>query len=84
MAETTKKETKTDKTATSKVVYYLSPNGDNGWKIMKKGGLKPSKVTTTKKEAIEYIKTLGRNQEAVVYIQSKTGQIQEVRNYRSN
>ncbi|WP_303923851.1 DUF2188 domain-containing protein [Ureaplasma parvum] len=65
-----------------KVVYYLSPNEDKGWKIFKKGGERATKLFNTKKEALEYIKTLGRNQNAVVYIQTKDGKFQDVRNYR--
>ncbi|MCV3754135.1 DUF2188 domain-containing protein [Ureaplasma zalophigenitalium] len=66
----------------SKNIYYLSPYQEKGWKIMKKGGIRPTRVFLLKKEAVEYIKTLGRNQDAVVYIQKRDGSFQEVRNYR--
>ncbi|MCV3728547.1 DUF2188 domain-containing protein [Ureaplasma miroungigenitalium] len=65
-----------------KNIYYLSPYQDKGWKIMKKGGVRPTRVFLLKKDAIDYVKTLGRNQDAVVYIQKKDGSFQEVRNYR--
>ncbi|MCV3743528.1 DUF2188 domain-containing protein [Ureaplasma sp. ES3154-GEN] len=68
----------------TKVIYYLSPYQEKGWKIMKKGGSRPTRVFETKKEALDYVKTLGRNQEAVVYIQKKDGSFQDVRNYRDS
>lgn len=33
-----------------KVVYYLSPNEDKGWKIFKKGGERATKLFSTKKK----------------------------------
>ncbi|AJQ45671.1 hypothetical protein JM47_01495 [Ureaplasma diversum] len=60
----------------------MSPYGDKGWKIMKRGGVRVTKVFKTKKEALEYSKTLCKNQEAVIFIQRKDGSFQDVKNYR--
>lgn len=78
---TTAKPKSSEKPA-PKPTYYLSPYGDKGWKIMKRGGVRVTKVFKTKKEALEYSRTLCKNQEAVIFIQRKDGSFQDVKNYR--
>ena len=63
-------------------VYYLSPHGDKGWKIMKQGGSKPLFVYETKAEAMKKARELGRQTKSAVIVKGKDGKIKESLNYK--
>ncbi|GAA5414845.1 DUF2188 domain-containing protein [Ureaplasma ceti] len=77
MATTEVKETK--KAAN---IYYVSPHGEKGWKIIKQGSDKAIYVFKTKAEALERARELGRNQKASVIIKGKDGKIMDSLNYK--
>ena len=63
-------------------VYYLSPHGEKGWKIMKQGGSKPLFVYDTKAEAMKKARELGRETKSAVIVKGKDGKIKESLNYK--
>lgn len=52
-----------------------------GWAIKGAGNNKYTKVTETKKEAIDYAKSIAKNQHSELLIHGKDGKIQEKNTY---
>lgn len=63
-------------------IYYLSPHGEKGWKIMKQGGTRPSFIFDTKEEAMKKAREFGRENKATVIIKGKDGKIMDSLNYK--
>ncbi len=62
---------------------HVIRSADGGWSVKKGGSSKATKVFSTQQEAIEFGKTVARNQHAVFYIHSIDGTIKEKVSYRS-
>lgn len=65
----------------AKTKYWLSPHGAKGWKLIKEGGDKPTRVFETKKEALEFARVFCKEQEALVMVQLAKGKIEQTIDY---
>lgn len=75
----------TKKTTTKKAqsnIYYVSPHGDKGWKLIKQNGTKPLFVFTTKAEALTKAKEFGKSSKASIIVKGKDGKMMESFNYK--
>lgn len=63
-------------------IYYVSPHGDKGWKIMKQGGSKALFVYDTKAETVKKARELGKDTKSSIIIKGKDGKIKESINYK--
>ncbi len=66
-----------------KNIYYVSPHGEKGWKIMKQNATKASYVFATKAEAMEKAREFCKTQEATVIVKDRNGKHQETIRYNS-
>lgn len=55
---------------------HVVPNGDNGWAVKGEGNSKATKITTTKKEAVDAARQIAKNQKSELIIHGKNGKIQ--------
>ena len=60
---------------------HVVPQGPGKWTVQGAGNTKPTKVTTTQKQAIEVAKDIATNQGSEVVIHGKDGQIREKNSY---
>jgi len=65
----------------AKIIYYVSPHGDKGWKIMKQNATKASYVFDTKAEAMEKAREFCKTQEATVIVKDRKGKHQDTIRY---
>jgi hypothetical protein len=54
----------------------VTPHSDGGWQVMGSGNQKPTKVTDTKKSAVDIARAISKNQRSELFIHGKDGQIQ--------
>jgi len=54
---------------------HVTPNGGNGWKVLKGGGERPSAILPTKVQAIERAREISRNQGTELVIHNLNGRI---------
>lgn len=59
---------------------HITPKGDN-WKVKGAGNSRATKIFNTQKEAIDYGKTIARNQQSELLIHGKNGQIRARNSY---
>lgn len=59
---------------------WVSPHKD-GWVVQKGGSSKPTKVFDTQKQAIEYGKSVAKNQKTELIIQGRNGRIRSKDSY---
>jgi len=69
---------------TTKKQVWVSPNGDNGWKVKTAGSSRPYKILPTKQEAMEIGKQVAQNNNAELIPQKKDGTIQNPNSYGSD
>jgi len=55
---------------------HVTPNGNDGWKVIQGGAERATKVFDTKQDAIDYGRDLSRNVNSEFIIHGKDGQIQ--------
>lgn len=63
-------------------IYYVSPHGEKGWKIIKQSGAKALFVYDTKAEAVKKARELGKDTKSSIIIKGKDGKIKESINYK--
>lgn len=54
---------------------------DNGWAVKKEGSAKATRHFSTQQEAIEYGRSVAKNQKAEFYIHGRDGKIREKDSY---
>ncbi|QCZ36649.1 DUF2188 domain-containing protein [Mycoplasma nasistruthionis] len=64
-------------------VWHVSQH-DDGWKVIRQGGVKAIKTFATQKEAIDYAKEIAKNNEGRYVIHGMNGKIRGGQNYASN
>ncbi|WP_324673303.1 DUF2188 domain-containing protein [Mycoplasma sp. 888] len=62
-------------------VWHVSQHND-GWKVIRQGGVKAIKTFDTQKEAIEFAKELAKNNKGRMLIHSTKGKIRGGSNYQ--
>ncbi|WP_027309317.1 DUF2188 domain-containing protein [Caloramator sp. ALD01] len=60
---------------------HVTPHPDGGWQVKGEGNNKATKVTETKKEAIDIARQIAKNQESELIIHGKDGKIQNKDSY---
>lgn len=60
---------------------HVTPHPDGGWQVKGEGNNKATKVTETKKEAIDIARQIAKNQESELIIHGKDGKIQSKDSY---
>ncbi|MBZ4662808.1 MAG: hypothetical protein JG776_490 [Caloramator sp.] len=60
---------------------HVTPHPDGGWQVKGEGNNKSTKVTETKKEAIDIARQIAKNQESELIIHGKDGKIQSKDSY---
>ena len=59
---------------------HVLPHPDGGWQVKGAGNTKATKRFETKAEAVEYAKTVSKNQNSGVVPHKKDGKLQKKRN----
>ena len=54
--------------------WHITPNGENGWKVLREGGEAPSARLSTKREAAKRGKEIAENQNGSVIYHNALGQ----------
>ena len=72
----------TSKTHHESDIYYLSPHGEKGWKIIRQGASKASWVFNTKEEALKKAREFGRENKVAIIVKRKDGTVAESLNYK--
>lgn len=55
---------------------HVTPHPNGGWQIKGEGNQKATKITDTKKEAVNTARQIAKNQESELIIHGKDGKIQ--------
>lgn len=77
-----KAKAKTKEKKNESDVYYLSPHGEKGWKIIRQGSSKASWVFDTKEEALKKAREFGRENKVAIIVKKKDGTVSESLNYK--
>lgn len=60
---------------------HVTPHPGGGWQVKGSGNEKATKITETKKEAIDVAREIAKNKESEVVIHGKDGRIQDKDSY---
>lgn len=60
---------------------WVSPRADGKWQVKGEKNSRPTKITTTQKEAISVAKQIAKNQHSELFVQRKDGTIRERNSY---
>lgn len=60
---------------------HITHNSNGGWNVLGAGNSKPTKILPTKQEAIDYGRTIAKNQKAELIIHGLNGKIQDKDSY---
>ncbi len=61
--------------------HHVVPNSGGGWKVKKGGSTKSSRNFERKEDAVEYAKSVAKNQGSELVIHKKNGKIQNPNSY---
>ena len=61
--------------------YHVTHNQEGGWKVIGEGNTKPTRILSTKQEAIEYGRKIAINHSSELVIHGLNGKIQDKDSY---
>lgn len=64
-----------------KKANHVVPSKSRGWAVRKSGAIRATRSFETKKEAIEYARSISRKEKTELYIHKKDGTIQNRNSY---
>ncbi len=58
-------------------------SGDNNWKVVGEGKVRPSRIFSSQQDAIKYASSVARKKFGMIIVHSETGQIKEKLSFAS-